>query len=164
MLGIDFVETFRDIPEQLAVLVIAMLPVAELRGAIPAGIGGYGMPWWEAAFYAVLGNMIPVFFILLFIEPVSDFLRKRSKLMDRFFDWLFERTRKKFYKKHEKWGDLALILFVAIPLPVTGAWTGSLAAWLFGVRFRKALPLIFIGVILAATVVTLLSLGVFSFL
>ncbi|MFH1426147.1 MAG: small multi-drug export protein [Candidatus Kerfeldbacteria bacterium] len=164
MLGIDPVEIFQNIPEQLAVIVIAMLPIFELRGAIPAGIGGYDMAWWTVALLAVVGNMIPVFFILLFIEPVSDFLRKHSALMEKFFSWLFERTRRKFYKKHARWGDLALILFVAIPLPVTGAWTGSLAAWLFGIPFKKALPLIFIGVIIAATIVTALSLGIFSFI
>ncbi len=163
MLGIDVVELFKDFPPEVAVFVISMLPISELRGAIPAG-HAWELVWWQTALIAIVGNMIPVIFILWFIEPVSKFLRKYSKTLDKFFIWLFERTRKKFYKKHERWGDAALILFVAIPLPVTGAWTGSLAAWLFGIEYKKALPLITIGVIIAATIVTLLSLGIFSFI
>lgn len=158
MLGINVEEWFVDFPGALGVFIISMLPISELRGAIPAGLL-WGMPWWEVVAIAIVGNLIPVFFILWLIEPISNWLRKHSKLFDRFFTWLFERTRKKFYKKYEKWGDLALLVFVAIPLPVTGAWTGTLASWLFGIKPKKALPLIAIGVIIAAIIVTLLSLG-----
>ena len=84
---------------------------------------------------------------------------------DKFFTFLFERTRRKHSKKFEKWGALALITFVAIPLPITGGWSGALAAFVFGIPFKKALPLIFSGVIIAGVIVTGLtglSLGVFK--
>lgn len=155
---LNWVEIFKDIPPEVATTLIAMLPIAELRGAIPIALGAYQLPIWQAYIFAVIGNLIPVIFILKWIYPVSKFLR-RWKIFDRFFVWLFARTRKKFYKKYEKWGDLALILFVAIPLPVTGAWTGSFAAFLFGIKLKKALPLITLGVIIAGIIVTLISIS-----
>ncbi|MDP3970936.1 MAG: small multi-drug export protein [bacterium] len=155
---IDWVELFIGIPSQIATILIAMIPIGELRGALPIALGPYSLPLWQAYPLAVLGNMIPVFFILWLFGPVSEWLRQ-WKIFNRFFDWLFERTRKKFYDKHKKWGDLALVLFVAIPLPVTGAWTGSLAAWLFGIPKKKALPLIFSGVLIAGVIVSAISLG-----
>lgn len=164
MIGVDVVQWFSDTSGAVAVFFISMLPISELRGAIPAGIGVWGMPWWQAAGIAIVGNILPVVFILWLIEPVSLWLRKRFRVFDRFFEWLFARTRRKFYNNYEKWGDLALVIFVAIPLPVTGAWTGSLASWLFGIKPKKALPLIATGVIIAAGIVTALSLGLFSFL
>ncbi|PIW36900.1 MAG: ligand-binding protein SH3 [Candidatus Kerfeldbacteria bacterium CG15_BIG_FIL_POST_REV_8_21_14_020_45_12] len=161
MTGINFVQWFVNFPPELATGIIAMLPIAELRGAIPAGLV-MGLSWQQAAFYAVIGNLIPVVIIVYVIEPVSNFLRQRVPIFDRFFTWLFARTREKFYEKHAKWGDFALVVFVAIPLPVTGAWTGALASWLFGIAPKRALPLISIGVILAAIIVTALSVGVVS--
>ncbi len=158
---LDWVELFKNVPPEVATATIAMIPIAELRGAIPVALGAYDLAWWEVYFLAVIGNLVPVVFILWLIEPVSKFLR-RWKIFDKFFEWLFARTRKKFYAKHEKWGDFALITFVAIPLPVTGAWTGSLAAFLFGINPKKALPLITLGVIIAGVIVTIISLGIFN--
>ncbi len=162
MIGIDFAEIFRDFPPEVGTALIAMLPIAELRGAIPIAIFEFDLVWWKAALFAIFGNLIPVVFIVFLIDPISHFLRKRIVFFDRFFTWLFDRTQKKFYDKHKKFGDFALILFVAIPLPVTGAWTGSLAAFLFGIPAKKALPFITIGVIIAAVIVTVLSMGVFT--
>lgn len=153
------VSLLQGIPVELATLLIAMVPVGELRGALPIALTQYNLPLWQAFGLSVIGNIIPVFFILWLIGPVSQWLR-RWKLFDRFFTSLFERTRKKFYAKHEKWGDLALVIFVAIPLPVTGAWTGALAAWLFGIQKFKAVGLIFAGVFIAGIIVAALTLGV----
>lgn len=82
--------------------------------------------------------------------------------MKKFFNWLFNRTRKKTQAKIEKYGSLALILFVAIPLPYTGAWTGSLAAWLFGIPFKKSILNIFIGILIAGIIVTVTTLSVLN--
>jgi len=141
------------VPVWFRTVVISMIPVVELRGAIPAAYH------WKAGlgatfFWAVLGNMIPIPFILLLLGPVSDWLRRFGPL-DRFFSWLFERTRKKHGRSYERWRDLALCFFVAIPLPGTGAWTGALAAFVFDVPFWRALGAIFAGVLLAGAVVTL---------
>jgi len=147
---------------QLTVILTAMLPISELRGAIPLALGVYKMSIPQTYLFAVLGNIIPVIFLLWFLEPVSKFLMKRSTIFNKFFTWLFERTRRKHKKAIQKWGPVALILFVAIPLPITGGWTGSVAAFVFGIPFKKALPLIFLGILIAGVVVTLASLGVFK--
>ena len=149
-----------DIPSELSTILIAMLPISELRGAIPYALG-CGMSWQQAYFWAVLGNFIPVIPLLLFLEPISSFLGSRYLICHRFFQWLFARTRRRG-QVVERYEALGLIIFVAIPLPVTGAWTGTVAAFLFGVRFRYSLPAVLLGILLAGTVVTLASLGVIS--
>jgi len=154
---------FNNFPPELATFIISMLPISELRGAIPVAIGVYDLNPLQAYFIAVVGNIIPVIFILKYIDPISKYLMSRSKFFNRFFTYLFERTRKKHNGKFEKWGALALITFVAIPLPVTGGWSGALAAFVFGIPFRRALPLIFLGIMIAGVIVTGLSLGVLRF-
>ena len=137
-----------------------MLPISELRGAIPVGIGLYELPVLTTVFMALVGNIVPVLFILYAFEWFYTISSRNSTLFQHFFEWLFKRTRHRFEGKYKKYGDLALILFVAIPLPITGAWTGSLAAFLFGIPPRRALPLIALGVVIAGVVVTLITTGV----
>lgn len=156
----NYVEWFAGFPRELATFLTAMIPVGELRAAIPVAIHAYEMPWWSAYIWAVLGNAFVVALIMLLLEPVSRLLMKYSKIFKRFFTWLFEKTRSKHSQKFEKWGALALITFVAIPLPITGGWTGSVAAFVFGIPFKKAFPLIFLGLLIAGVIVTLLSLGI----
>ena len=132
-----------------------MLPVTELRGAIPMAIHLFKLPPESAFFWAVLGNTIPNFFILWLLPPISNFLMKKSHRLNRFFTWLFDKTRKKHTKKFNEQGSISLILFVAIPFPGSGGWTGSLIAFLFGVRYWHAMGLISIGIILAGILVTL---------
>ena len=153
-------------PKELTTVLIAMLPIAELRGAIPWALAsppvGGGLGWREAYLYAVIGNFLPVIPLLLLLEPLSSKLR-RFDIFDRFFAWLFARTRRRG-KLIEQYEALGLILLVGIPRPVTGAWTGSVAAFLFGIHLKWALPAIFAGILLAGVVVTLASLGVIGFL
>ncbi|MCK5619449.1 MAG: small multi-drug export protein [Candidatus Krumholzibacteria bacterium] len=146
---------------ELITAVLAMLPVSELRGAIPYAVGVAGMSWQKAYVIAVIANFIPVIPIYYLIGPISDYLRK-VPLFDRFFTWLFARARRKG-KLIERFEILGLVLFVAIPLPVTGAWTGTIAAFVFGVKKRVALPAIFLGICIAGVVVTLAVTGVISF-
>jgi uncharacterized membrane protein len=146
---------------ELITIVLAMLPVSELRGAIPYAVGVAGMAWQKAYIISVIANFVPVIPILYLIGPISERLR-RFKIFDRFFTWLFARARRKG-KMIERFEVLGLILFVAIPLPVTGAWTGTIAAFLFGVKKRVALPAIFLGICIAGVVVTLAVTGVISF-
>lgn len=146
----------------LYTLLIAASPISELRGAIPLALGVYKLPLFLALFWAILGNMIPVFFILWLLPAASKFLSERFLFFKNFFDWLFVRTRDRHQRKIQIYKDLALVILVAIPLPLTGAWTGSLVAFLFNIPFKRALPLIFLGVLIAATLVTLASLGIIS--
>jgi len=159
-----FINLLAGLPAPWAVLLIAMIPIVELRGALPVALTYYRLPAAAAYALAVIGNLLPVIIILLYIGPVSDQLRKASRIMDRFFAWLFARTRHKIANHYEKYGLLALAIFVAIPLPMTGAWTGALAAWLFGIDSRKALASIALGVMTAGIIVMLATLGVLKFL
>jgi uncharacterized membrane protein len=137
----------------LWVLLLAMMPIAELRGAIPLALGAYDLDPMLAIPLIVAANFLPVPFILLFLRPIELFFR-RWPFWDRLLTRIFEHTRNKTQKRIERWESVALILFVAIPLPVTGAWTGSLASYLFGLDFRKSLVFIFLGVCIAAVIVT----------
>ncbi len=140
------------LPDRWAVMVVAMLPVLELRGAIPWG-AMRGVSGLECYLLAVVGNMIPVVPLLLGLDPVARRLKK-FRLTARFFDWFFERTKRRAGIV-ERYEALGLVLFVAIPLPVTGAWTGCAAASLFGIRLRYAVPAIALGVMIAGIVVSL---------
>ena len=159
----DISSLFSGFPPELATFIISMLPISELRGAIPIAIGIYHLDPIETYFLAIIGNIVPVVFILKYIDPVSKYLMSRCKFFNKFFSHLFEYTRKKHNGKFEKWGALALITFVAIPLPVTGGWSGALAAFVFGIPFKRALPLIFFGIMIAGVIVMGLSLGVWGF-
>ena len=141
------------LPRWLVILLISMLPVVELRGSIPVALGAYNMNPWIVFPLAVVGNMIPVPFILLFFGYAEKYLRK-YKIFDRFFNRLFEKTRKRANEKIKRYETLGLLVFVAVPLPFTGAWTGALIAYLFGLKFWKAIMAIFIGVIIAGFIVT----------
>lgn len=143
------------LPVEIIIFLLAMTPIFELRGAIPvAAIFSVNIAIWKVFLIAVIGNMIPVLPILLLLEPMSNLLSKHSKIFNRFFEWLFKRTKRKIGTNIEKYGALGLMVFVAIPLPATGAWSGCIAAFLFGIRLRYAFPSIFAGVIIAGIVVT----------
>ena len=145
----------KGISANLVVLIISMLPVVELRGAIPVAMHIFGMSIPHSYVLCVIGNMIPVPFILLFLGTVSKFLR-RFKIFDKFFTWLFARTHRRS-DRIKKYEELGLIIFVAIPLPITGAWTGSLAAFLFGLRFWPSFFCALAGVCIAGVIVTAFS-------
>ncbi len=144
-----------DIFNVLKVIGIAASPIAELRVAIPWAIW-HDFPWYYAFLLAIIGNIIPVPLLLLFFNSLSRFLSKNSTL-ERMLHRLLERTRRRgtIIEKYERIG---LILFVAIPLPMTGAWTGALAATLFGLRFRYAFFSILTGILISGAIVTIFSL------
>jgi len=142
--------------KELVVLIIAALPIVELRGALPVAINLFNFSWYYAFLLAIIGNLLPVPFILLFLDTASRLLSKVA-FFERILKWLFERTRRRG-KIIERYERIGLMLFVAIPLPVTGAWTGSLAAVLFGLKFKHAFLSIFIGILIAGVIVTCLSL------
>lgn len=157
------VEMLRGVPSQLSVMIIGMTPIFELRGAIPVAMGAYKMTVWEAYIWSVLGNMIPVIFWVFFLEKISNWLRNNFKFWDKFFEKLFEKTRLKNTARMEKYGDWGLFFLVAIPLPITGGWTGALTAFLFGIKKLKAIGIIFSGVLVAGIIVSLLTMGVVGF-
>ncbi|KPJ54829.1 hypothetical protein AMJ47_03205 [Parcubacteria bacterium DG_72] len=141
---------------------LAMTPVGELRASLPVALAAYNMNWLLAFLVSVIGNLVPVIFLLLFLGSVSEWLSLKIKICNKFFSWLFERTRRKSSARIEKYGSIALISFVAIPLPFTGAWTGAVAAFLFGIPFKKAFPLIAAGVVISGAIVLLLTQTVYG--
>ncbi len=145
------------IPPQAKVFLIAMLPIFELRGAIPWGMTMErgSMSWLELYLIAVAGNMVPVFFIMPILR-LMERLFSRIPAMRRFLDWLFARTRSRS-AVIEKYEEIGLILFVAIPLPATGGWTGAMASYLFGLSYWKSILFILAGVCIAGIVVMFLS-------
>ena len=143
-------------------VLISMVPVVELRGAIPAAIG-LGLHPALAFFAAVVGNLIPVPFIIIFIRKIFNWMRKHMPRLNRLVDRLEEKgkSKKDAILKSEFWGIFA---FVAIPLPGTGAWTGALIAAMLDMRLKRAFPAIAFGVLVAGIAVVAISLGVVSLL
>ncbi len=148
----------------LCVLICSMIPIIELRGSIPLG-AGLGLSFWMNYLLSIVGNMIPVPFILLFIGAIIRWMKKvkHPVFLSKFAFWL-ERKVEKNRPKIEKYSFWGLFLFVAIPLPGTGAWTGSLVASMIGVKFSKALLAVALGVLTAGVIMTLISYGVLGFL
>ena len=143
------------LPEPLLVMLVAMVPIFELRGAIPFARGLLDMAAVPAFVWGVLGNLIPVPFILWWLPPFMRWTEKHWAWLHRVLTRLHESTERRHSTRFERLRDLALITFVAIPLPITGAWSGSLAAVVFEVPRRRALPLIAVGVVIAGIVVSL---------
>jgi len=142
--------------KELIVVIISALPVAELRGALPVAINLFHMPWYWAFCLAIIGNLLPVPVLLLFLESLAKTISKLD-IGKRLVNWVFEHTRRRG-AVIEKYERIGLMLFVAIPLPLTGAWTGSVAAFLLGLKFNHAFFSIFCGVIIAGAIVTCLCL------
>ncbi|MDI6817072.1 MAG: small multi-drug export protein [Actinomycetota bacterium] len=159
MTKINILEAAVDLPAELIVFLFSALPIVELRGGIPLGIAIYKLEPWRVFLLACAGNLIPVVPLLLFLNPVSGWLAKRSRRFAALFDWLFEKTRKKHTDKMERYGAVGLFLFVGVPLPGTGAWTGALIAFLFDVHFKYAFPAILLGVLFAGIIMTAASTG-----
>ncbi len=141
----------------LITFLMAMVPVVELRGAIPYGvIAGLSVP--TAFVIAVIGNLVPIPFLVVFTRKVFEWLRKMSAGLDRFVRKLEAKAedKKDVVLKYEFWG---LVLLVAIPLPGTGAWTGALVAAMMDMRLKRAMPAIILGVFIAGIIVTTVTYG-----
>lgn len=147
----------------LIVFFVSMVPIIELRGAIPYAVG-FGLPLLPSYIIAIIGNMIPVPFIFLFARKVLVW-GSTKKYIGKFFNWCLKKGEKGGEKLKQSAGKglyIALLIFVGIPLPGTGAWTGTLAASLLNMDFKKSTLAVMGGVILAGIIMGILSLGVFK--
>jgi len=145
----------------LLTLLVSMVPVVELRFCIPFGIGTLGLPEWAAFLAAVTGNLIPVPFIIVYIRRIFQWLRRHIPRLNSLVDKLERKAHLKG-QKVTKYKYLGLAIFVAVPLPGTGAWTGSLAAAFLDMPLRRAIPSVVAGVLVAGLIITLLTSGVVS--
>lgn len=141
----------------IATFFISMVPVIELRGGLPYGIA-LGLDYPLALAAAVIGNMVPVPFIIVYIRHIFSWLRKRSKWWDEKIIHLEKKAHLKGRVVH-KYSTIGLCILVAIPLPGTGAWTGALVAAVLDLRLKKAIPAIFLGVCIAAAIMTMVTFG-----
>ena len=141
----------------LQTFLISMVPVIELRGAIPYGVAR-GLEFWQAIPVAIVGNLVPVPFITLFIKKIFAWMRRYFPKLDGFVSKLENRALSKTdtVKKYAFWG---LFLFVAIPLPGTGAWTGSLIAAMMDMKVKEAFPSILLGVVTAGVIISFVTYG-----
>lgn len=137
----------------LATFLISMTPIIELRGAIPIAVMGFHLTYVEAFLISFLGNIIPIYFIVKYIRPLFDFFGK-VKIFKKIIDWATERATKKIQesKKLQTYTALGLFIFVAIPLPGTGAWVGSLIANFLGLPVKKAFLPLALGVLAAGII------------
>ena len=144
--------------EALLTMLISMLPVVELRGGLPAGVA-MGLPIPAAFLAALVGNVIPVPFIILFVRPLFRWVRVHIPRLGGFVARLESRAKEKSVdvSRYQTWG---LLIYVAIPLPGTGAWTGALIAAVLNMRLKRAVPVIFAGVVIAGCIITVLTYGV----
>jgi len=154
------VDFFSSFPPLLATFLMSLTPLGELRLAIPVGLLGYGLPLEHVFLISVIGNMIPPTAILLLAPKFHKWVESKSGFFAKGWINYLARIQKKFQGKYQRHGLIALIFFVGIPLPMTGAWSGSVAAFIFGLPPKKAWPYIFIGVILSGTITTLVTLGI----
>jgi uncharacterized membrane protein len=153
---VDTLLQWLDIPGELLVIVISALPIMELRGAIPVGIGLLHLPWHVVTLLAIIGNLLPVPLLLLFFQTLVKYgrrVRVGAKLINPLV-----RHAERHSAAVEKYERIGLMTFVAIPLPWTGAWTGSMVASLLGISFTRAFLSITAGVIIAGAIVTALFL------
>lgn len=137
---------------------VSLLPVVELRGAIPFGHNVLGLGIWPAFFAAVLGNLLPVPFIIVYIRRIFQWMRRASPRMNALADTLEKKAHLKG-RRVTRYKYLGLMLFVAVPLPGTGAWSGALAAAFLDMPLRRAVPAIAAGVLIAGVLISVLSFG-----
>lgn len=147
----------------LLVFLVSMVPIVELRGAVPIGVG-WGLPWLNTLIVCMIGNILPMPLIFFFARKVLEWGSDKP-VIGKFFKWCLEKGHKGGQKLQEKAGRgtfLALLLFVGIPLPGTGAWTGTLAASLLDMDFKRSVAAVSLGVLLAGVIMTLISVGAFT--
>lgn len=147
------IDLVRGLPPALAVLVVAMTPVLELRGAIPLALGVYHLSLWQAVALALVGNMIPALIIVYGWSAIIAALERHWPAFHQFMMRYHDRLHQKWEGKINRYGPVALALFVAVPLPLSGVWSGALVAWIFQMPRQRALAAIFVGVCVAAAIV-----------
>lgn len=155
------VEFLKSLPKELAIFLGAAIPITEVRASVPLGILYFHLKPLTVIILSVIGSVLPVIPLLWFLKTLVQRLRKLDSL-DRFFEWLFTRTRSKS-KIIEEFELVGLTLFIAIPFPGTGVWTGTIAAYLLGLPWLPTLFCAVIGSTIASTIMWLVSAGIVSF-
>ena len=146
-------------PDQLLIFLTAMTPIGELRASIPLGLTSSTLPLAAVFALSVAGNLVPVPFILLALRGIGSRAEQMANPLGALLRWRTRQVRSRYGPLVERYGFPAVVLLVAIPLPFTGAWTGSLAVWTLHVPLRRGVAAIALGVVIAGTVVTALTVA-----
>lgn len=149
---------------EILTLLSAALPLTELRGSIPFGVSVLHLAPWTAFFYSIIGNAIPVPIIFYLLPKVLSWAEKHWPWLHRILVVYLEKKKEKFKDSYDKYGALSLAIFVAIPLPMTGAWTGAALAVIFNIKKKYSFPAVIAGTIVAGVIVTLIVQGALGFL
>ena len=160
---VNAIESFflETVGKELCVFFCSMLPIIECRGAVPLG-WGFGLPWWQTALFSIAGNIVPVPFILLFIRAFLRWMRDcKVAFLNRLAAWL-DRKIEKHKGTIETYSYWGVMIFVGLPIPGTGAWTGTLIASVLGLEPKRSFLAALGGVVMATAIMTLLSGGVFA--
>ena len=153
------IEFLQGLNPYLTTFFLASFPIGELKVAIPVALSVYKLSISETLFLSMMSNIILAWILIYFLTNITS-VAKNFDFFKKALDWIFERTRRNFFHRHRILGDIALIVIVAIPLPFTGAWTASVAAWLLEIPKYQALIYITVGIIVGANIILLMSLGV----
>ena len=145
-------------PKELATFLMSMLPITELRASIPVAILKYNLTPFSAFFWSVLGNTLLGALTIMLVGPATKFIIEKNDILDKVWKKYIGRLQNKHKEKFDKWQSWAIVSFVAIPLPMTGAFSGAVAASIFKIDARKAIPLIFLGCCISGTIVTFITL------
>ncbi len=152
---------FSIFPKGLATFLIAAIPVTELRAALPLAYKVYGLTAFWSWFYSVAGTFFAMVLIVFLLDPIARFLSEHISFFDRFFKWLFEHTRKRANGKMEKYGEWAIFILAATPIPFLGGMTGALAAFVFGTPIKRSLVLLLLGTMVSGLIVLGVTISVY---
>ncbi|EKD33107.1 MAG: hypothetical protein ACD_76C00094G0038 [uncultured bacterium] len=155
-------ELFFSFREEIMTVLLAAAPVSELRGAIPVALEVYNFSITKSFLLSAIGNFLPVPILIFALDSIVSVCSKRSEFCKKIFEKYLHRTEHKLRSSFDRYGALALAIFVAIPLPMTGVWTASMAAVFFGIKPRVAIIAITSGMLVAGIIVTLATVGAVS--
>jgi len=153
------IQWLANFPPEIATLLLAMLPIGELRASIPVGIEVFKLQPLVSFIVSIIGNAIPMFVIVYGIKALTRWAERNWKWFDRQLERFYARTERVTRERYQKYGAVALFLLTAIPLPLTGVWTASLATVIFRVPHRKAFIAILLGMVVAGIIVVAITLG-----
>ncbi len=158
----QIVSFFSGVPESLVIVILAAIPVTELRASIPVALLYFHLSIFESVFFSLVGNTIPIILLFGLFQPFLHWLTIHCPKLHQLMQLRFSLLEQKHQQTYQRWGAIFLFVFVAIPLPGSGAWTGSVLAILFRVHPRLSIPSIVLGLCCSAGIVLLLSLGIDS--
>ena len=156
----NWTELFSSLPPHWATFWLSVLPVTELRVSLPLALTYWHLSPWVAYFFAVLGNLLPIPIVFICLPWLIRFAKAHSAWLVKIFDRFFGHLEHKHKNKYDRYGAFFLALFVAIPLPITGVWTGAILAVLFNIKKQYSIPALIVGVMMMGALVLVLTLGV----